>query len=425
MKLSENIRSENLPQTLINKFEGPVLFSYVWWVLMKTQERGIKTLYFLSRDGYLLKEIAQEFCNRFALPIECRYLYCSRVSLRLPSYHLIGEKSYYFLLESGCYITFKKIMKQINLTDEESKIVCSDCEFSWKEKDRVLGKKEFQELSKRLKNSSAYKELVMKKSKEAYQTTSEYLRQEIPLDSPKIAIVDSGWLGSMQFFLSQLLHSMGFQGEIEGFYFGLYKSPSDPQNGKYNAWYFDTNTNIRGKAEFCNNLFECLLSAPHGMTTKYSYRDNKFMPVLEPAQNYSSFFYREKKLLQYTRNRLETTIFQFFQENEQKSETQKLIKRYMMYPTKQEARYYGDLRFSADITESSISSLASPDKELLQNCLISRRILSFFKISKKNRPIPYWPYGAIAFLPEWKKWWYRKNVYWWEWMRCQIMSKNS
>lgn len=426
MKFSKNAVSKKLPQTLIDEFEGPMLFSYVWWILKQAQQRQIGTLYFLARDGYLLKEIAQKFCNRFALSIECRYLYCSRVSLRLPSYHLIGDQSYYYLLEPGYYITFEKLMKRANLTDEESKLVCHDCRFPWKEKERILGKKEFQQLSQSLRDSFVYRELIIKKSKIAYQTASGYLRQEIPLNLKKFAIVDSGWLGSMQFFLSRLLYSIGFRGEIEGFYFGLYTFPSDCQSGRYSAWYFDNSTGARDKAAFCNNLFECLLGAPHGMTTKYTYKENRFMPVLEPAQNCSSFFYREKEILQYTQKRLETITFELFQEDEQKYETRKLVRRYMMYPTQQEVRYYGSLHFSDDITESSRSSFLvnSNYKQSLQNCLISRRILSFLKISKKNRSVPYWPYGAIAFLPKWKKWWYRKNVYWWEWIRCQIISKN-
>ena len=34
---------------------------------------------------------------------------------------------------------------------------------------------------------------------------------------------------------------------------------------------------------FCNNLFECFCSAPHGMTTGYSECDGKIIPVLSGA----------------------------------------------------------------------------------------------------------------------------------------------
>ena len=74
---------------LIKEFVGPILFDYVWWILYQAQQRGIQRLYFLARDGYLLREIAQQFCARFGLKIECRYLYCSRAALRMPSYHLL------------------------------------------------------------------------------------------------------------------------------------------------------------------------------------------------------------------------------------------------------------------------------------------------------------------------------------------------
>ena len=42
-----------------NKISGPVFLNYVLWILKSAQQKGIKTLYFLARDGFLLWEIAQ------------------------------------------------------------------------------------------------------------------------------------------------------------------------------------------------------------------------------------------------------------------------------------------------------------------------------------------------------------------------------
>lgn len=82
-----------LMETLSKEFTGPLLFHYVWWVLYHAMERDIRTLCFLARDGYLLREIALQFCKKFDLPIDCRYLYSSRASLRMPTYHFIGDEA--------------------------------------------------------------------------------------------------------------------------------------------------------------------------------------------------------------------------------------------------------------------------------------------------------------------------------------------
>ena len=53
---------------------APVLFCYVRQILKTAQEKGIKRLYFLARDGYVMKEIAQIICKKQYIGIDCRYL---------------------------------------------------------------------------------------------------------------------------------------------------------------------------------------------------------------------------------------------------------------------------------------------------------------------------------------------------------------
>ena len=91
--------------TLSRQKVAPVLYGYVCWVLKEAEKRGICTLYFLSRDGYILRKIAQQICEKKKMRIECRYLYCSRASLRMPAYHLIGEEAYRLLFQGGYHVT--------------------------------------------------------------------------------------------------------------------------------------------------------------------------------------------------------------------------------------------------------------------------------------------------------------------------------
>ena len=83
---------------LYETFPGRLMTDYVWWVLQEAEKAGIKTLYFLARDGWLLREIGLVICEHYSLDIECKYLYCSRISLRTPSYLLLFR---YILLSSN------------------------------------------------------------------------------------------------------------------------------------------------------------------------------------------------------------------------------------------------------------------------------------------------------------------------------------
>lgn len=57
---------------------APLLIGYALWLLLDARARGLKRLYFLSRDGQVLKEITEILAPRLGVAIDCRYLYASR-----------------------------------------------------------------------------------------------------------------------------------------------------------------------------------------------------------------------------------------------------------------------------------------------------------------------------------------------------------
>lgn len=64
-------------------FSGIVLFDYVNWVLKQASSRKIKRLFFIARDGYILKKIADVIINNNDLNTETFYLYGSRNAWRV------------------------------------------------------------------------------------------------------------------------------------------------------------------------------------------------------------------------------------------------------------------------------------------------------------------------------------------------------
>lgn len=61
---------------------GPLVVGFVKWCLDEAYERGITRLYFLARDGQVMKRVADEL-QRGDEKIDCRYLHVSRQSLLL------------------------------------------------------------------------------------------------------------------------------------------------------------------------------------------------------------------------------------------------------------------------------------------------------------------------------------------------------
>ena len=276
-----NIYSDDYMQKKIKEYSksvvGPVMYRYTQWVLCEAKKRGIDKLYFLARDGYLLYQIATMLCKKYSHPIKCRYLYCSRQSLRMPSYHIIGNEAFDLLLLGGYYVTPRSVLERAMLTDEQINEICLNLAIT--DRDRPFKEFEFNEFKEALKDNETYKSGVLKNSKSAYEATIRYFKQEELFDSANVAIVDSGWTGSMQRSLRQLLESAGWSGKLTGFYFGMYVEPKDKNDGEYLNFYFNRHSGAKRKINFNNNLFECMLSANHSMTIGYEEKDGAVAPI--------------------------------------------------------------------------------------------------------------------------------------------------
>lgn len=62
---------------------GIILFSYVEWIIQQCVLTGIKSLYFISRDGFILKKIADKYISINQLDLKTKYIFGSRKAWRV------------------------------------------------------------------------------------------------------------------------------------------------------------------------------------------------------------------------------------------------------------------------------------------------------------------------------------------------------
>ncbi len=411
-------------EELCRRFSGPLLLDYVWWVLREAEKRKLRTLYFLARDGYLLYRIAQVFVSRYSLPLECRYFYCSRTSLRMPSYWFIGEEAFDLLLCNSYRMTLETLFQRAECSEEEKEAVCKDCGLLHQDRRKLLSKAEWNEIGKRLRESPVFQDFIRTKSRRAYEPAIAYFRQEGLFSKETIALVDSGWGGSIQRSMRQLLASAGYSGSLVGFYFGMFEQPKSTEDGEYLTWYFHARGQTLRKIPFNPNLFECLLAAPHGMTVCYEKTGEKICPVLCQSEMTQEGMERInahiRLVVEFAEHRLQNIPFSSFYEEKASAKARKLVWRYMAHPTQEEAEYYGNLLFCDDISDSYQMKLAdaSQQDKLKSYFIIPRIVRKVFSRQKARTGCDlFWPCGTISFLPRWKRPWYRWNFIIWEWIR--------
>ena len=137
----------------------PVLSDFIQWVIRSAAEEGVGRLYFLARDGYPMYLAAQMFLSRKVPQIECRYLFCSRFSLRVPCFHLKGRDALKEICLGGIDVTLRKVLHRAALTEEEIVRIAEGMGLSG-ELDRILSYQEVQRLIPRLEKAPGFLELL-------------------------------------------------------------------------------------------------------------------------------------------------------------------------------------------------------------------------------------------------------------------------
>ena len=350
---------------------APALNDFVLWILRKAQRNGIRRLYFLARDGYLMYRCAGIYVERFHLPIECRYLCCSRYSLRLPMYHRDMGAALDYICRGGMEVTLDRILDRSSIKEEEKRITLEQLGMTGQRK-KPISYPHLKRIRQKLEDCPFFLKAVETNSREKLPSLLGYLEQEGLTEEGPIALVDSGWTGSMQKEICQALGILGKKERLTGYYWGLYELPKGVRREDYHCYYFSPEAGLRKKVYFSNSLFESIFSAPQGMTTGYDKVQGQWRPVYARTDEERKRFLEEleKILLEYARN--QAASMKHIEDSHlirDRQETEKSLSRFMGKPEFQEAQIFGNQPFSDDIfdTEGQTAAGRMTEEELKAN----------------------------------------------------------
>ena len=273
------MKKEDVFNKISREILAPALNGFVLWILRKAQRNGIRRLYFLARDGYLMYRCAGIYVERFHLPIECRYLCCSRYSLRLPMYHRDMGAALDYICRGGTEVTLDRILDRSGIKEEEKRITLEQLGMTGQRK-KPISYPHLKRIRQKLEDCPFFLKAVETNSREKLPSLLGYLEQEGLTEEVPIALVDSGWTGSMQKEICQALGILGKKGRLTGYYWGLYELPKGVRREDYHCYYFSPEAGLRKKVYFSNSLFESIFSAPHGMTTGYEKVQGRWLSLI-------------------------------------------------------------------------------------------------------------------------------------------------
>lgn len=255
----------NAYTTIAADFVAPAYIPYVHFALETARERGIKTLYFLSRDSYILQHIAEQMPHE---GIELRYLFVSRKSLLLPYLHNATAEKFLAIQDKRTIKGkgVKELTQSLGTSIEELKemfgIKFNFDKITTKEQERIF-------LDAIFSNESKYLPTLNERAKEKRALLNGYFTQEKVFGNSTTAMVDVGWLGSTRLMINSILKEEGYP-KTTFFYYGVRGDVMHSKYGCYYTYYTPTQLSTEG-----TTLIENYFSAsPYPSTIGYKENEN-------------------------------------------------------------------------------------------------------------------------------------------------------
>ena len=260
-------------------FVVPAYLPYAIYVLREARRMGIRKLYFLSRDSYILLKAAQAL-SKETEGLELHYLFVSRRSLLLP--YLCGEDEYAYLAASDHHTlvridTIDKRLRHLGTSREEMRIKFG-IEFPYSKVNNI---KEQEDFLQKIFHSD-FTPHLQQRAQEQLCLLLDYFRQEGLMDGEPSAAVDVGWLGTSRLMINHILRRVGAK-DLHFFYYGVRRDVFPPSAGRYSTYFQAEELSTETTA-----LLEHYYSAsPYPSTIAYQKRENgEVIPVFADNEEF-------------------------------------------------------------------------------------------------------------------------------------------
>ena len=342
---------------------SPTLVGYVLWILQRAQKKHLTKLYFVSRDGQILKTIAEAVTAKLGLNIECKYLYGSRQAWHLPGIERFADREFEWMLASSDHLTVRGILSRVGLQPEAFANPLSLLGFDRAQYDRQLSESE-KESIRPLFDRAEMHDAILKQSAQARHLLLDYLDQEGLLASSHAGIVEIGWYGRTRASLNAVLRSCGHK-PLPFFYFGLFNT-IDHLSGPWESYLFDGHHGTGHLAETLPEVWtimETFCAADHGMTVGYARENGTIRPILRQERN--------AKVLDWGLRIVRRTVSNFTEallldselvdwQADLRQVTIDLLKTWWLTPTRDEAHAWGRFPYEDDQSGQTWQCLAVP-----------------------------------------------------------------
>lgn len=257
-------------------YAAPILYLYVQWIIDESIKMNIKRLYFIARDGWILKKIADIIIENNKLFIETEYIYGSRKAWRLASLDENNFDIHSIIKYSGDnnFNTLEKMAEELQITTEELLSFITDKLKTLMKCQETNMHDIIESILSELSGNIEFKKYILKKNFTKRKLVIQYLEQTIDTSDSNFAFVELSGTGFTQICFKNLMKQVT-QYPIHNFFVQL------DNIWKSEDCYFHVfaPNNIRD-----HFIIEMLCRAPHGQTEGYRQSENGIVPILESTE---------------------------------------------------------------------------------------------------------------------------------------------
>ncbi len=274
-------------------YSGPLLYNYVQWIIEQSLSRGIKTLYFIARDGYIPKLIADEIIKLKNLDLKTKYIYGSRAAWKIPSKNTVETYINWILDEFRGLFSIEFLAMRFNMSPQELENFIGTTKYSKKR----LRTKNIDEIKNILLENQEFKNRLIKDNYEKIQLAKEYFEQELNFNESIIAFVDVQGSGRTQDLVEDFIQEICQKPIITFYFYQDYNRCN--LNKSLKLCYFATKN-------FYNYGIELLCRNLGGQTLGYKKSDSLIIPEIENVNSQNLINWGFEKyilgILAFTRN---------------------------------------------------------------------------------------------------------------------------
>lgn len=279
------LEAENLPRPFLFRYGflvlAPLLCAFVQGVLEACLKEKIRRVYFFSREGWLLQKIwdilAPVLHPAAAIP-EASYLYVSRMALAGPScaQGMVQGNADIVFLPAGNR-DFRDVCRVFGLTPEpfaphlarygltaETVLSCTQDGFDL----------ENRRLFNLLFRDEPFQDEVRAQTADANLALQRYLEDQGFFAQPTVALVDIGWMGTIQRYLYDAVKHRPDAPACRGYVLAATRGvdfPEEPKNTLRGLLYDRDRFDLAGSSIlYARDIFEEACRAPHPTLNAYA-----------------------------------------------------------------------------------------------------------------------------------------------------------